>query len=338
MPTDTIETTPTVEEESAPGIDIDAASDKLGAELFPQTESETEKEPLIAAVQEHAEKVAAPPATVTTDTTLAQPVSSAPKSWPTEMHVHWEKVPPEVQAYWQTREKQMVEGMDHYKGIAQYGKAIQDAVAPFQETLRGQSLPQTLTMLLQAHKGLTDPNQKRAVYEQLGRDIGYTPAQPANGETPPAPPPLDPRITEIQAKYDQIQQTLARQQEAAYTAALAKASQEVEAFAADPAHPHFDACHDDIMARLKLGDDLPSAYEKAVWANAVTRQQELARVQTETEAKLRENARLEALPKQKARGVNVKGRDTQRTPTEALGSLDEELKAGLAAIKSRTTH
>jgi hypothetical protein len=73
-----------------------------------------------------------------------------------------------------------------------------------------------------------------------------------------------------------------------------------------------------------------------VWANPVTRAKELARVQTETETKFKENARLTALPKKQAAGVNVRSRDSQRAPTDtAEGTMEDTLRSTLKSIKDR---
>lgn len=68
-------------------------------------------------------------------------------------------------------------------------------------------------------------------------------------------------------------------------------TKEVNAFAADPAHPFFDEVSDDIVAFLKTGASLAEAYEKAVWANPVTRQKEIARRQKEKDSKPRGEAK-----------------------------------------------
>jgi S1-C subfamily serine protease len=68
-------------------------------------------------------------------------------------------------------------------------------------------------------------------------------------------------------------------------------TKEVNAFATDPAHPFFDEVSDDIIAILKTGASLAEAYEKAVWANPVTRQKEIARRQKEKDAKPHQEAK-----------------------------------------------
>ncbi len=331
MDTETVETVEPTESE-VPALNIQEMSDKIGAELFPPTEPEPEgtpskEEPTFAAPVGQ-ESLQPPSPTVKT----------APKTWPKEMHEHWGKVDPKVQEYLEKREKQMLEGLDQYKGAAQYGKVLQEVIAPFQATLQAKGLdaPRAVQSLLQAHQRLTSgtPEQRQAAYRQLGENLGFT-----TGPTTTEPTaPIDPTVKQLQEQFQQIQQVLTAQQQEAFTAARTKASQEVEAFASDPKNALFDECYEDIVKFIKAGDSLQEAYDRAVWANPVTREKSVqARLQTETE-KAKENARLTALPKLKAKSVNVRGRDTLRTPTEPIGSIEDTARATLREMRSRTAH
>lgn len=340
MDTETVETIEPTESE-APALNIQEMSDKIGAELFPSTESEpddatTEGATLtngkggineVASVSPQAQTAPVPP-----------PATPVPQSFKSDLHHVWDKIPPEAQQYYLQREKQMMAGINQYKGDAQYGKAFQEVIAPFQATLQAQGLdaPLAVQSLLQAHQRLTSgtPEQRQAAYRQLGENLGFT-----TGQTTTEPQPaIDPTVKQLQEQFQQIQQVLTAQQQEAFTAARTKASQEVEAFASDPKNALFDECYEDIVKFIKAGDSLQEAYDRAVWANPVTREKSVqARLQTETE-KAKENARLTALPKLKAKGVNVRGRDTLRTPTESIGSIEETARATLREMRSRTAH
>lgn len=318
----------TVEKEVSTGIDVEAVSDSISDQMFPDApETPDIQEGLVAAPDASSPTELAPAAVV------ADP---APKSWPKEMHEHWGKTPKEVQTYWQTREKQMLEGLDQYKGAAQYGKALNDVLSPYHSLLQSKGLdaPRAVADMMQAYTALTQgtPDQRSEAYARIGKNLGITSTQA--GE----PVQIDPHVKALQDQFNQMQSVLTAQQEATYTAAKGKAMQEVEAFASNPANVHFNDLQDDILRELQAGHDLPTAYKRAVRANDVTYEKELARIRTETEATLKENARLQSLPKKQARSVNISGRDTFRAPTEPLGSIDEEMKKGLAAIRSRTAH
>ena len=345
MPTD--EVIEPVEAEQS--FDIDAAVEKIGADLFPQAEVAHDQQeaapekppgtPPPASVPAPAS--VAPPADSTAPAAAAVPtVREAPKSWPKDMHDHWGKTPKEVQDYWDKREKQMLDGLDQYKDAANRGKAFQDVLAPFQQTLQaqgyGNDAPRAVHTLLNAHARLTTGSmeQRQAAYRELGQSLKLI---DGTGQAAPAPPPVDPQIQALQSEVTGFKDYIKQQQEAVYKETYDKAQKEVEAFASDPTHPHFDDCHADIMTLIQAGKSLQDAYDQAVWANPVTRAKELARVQTESEAKFRENARLSALPKKQAKGVNITSRDSMRTPTEAAeGTMDDTLKSTLKSIRERT--
>src|SRR3990167_7896596 len=360
-----------VEEQT--GFDMESAVERLGNELFPEAETPDEKpstapvaEALVEQTTKESEKVVTTPEKVVNTsekvvTTPETPITStAPKSWPKEMHDHWAKTPPEVQQYWQTREKQMLDGLDQYKGAAQYGKTIQDAIAPFQQDIQAQGVdaqygktiqdaiapfqqdiqaqgvdaPRAISFLLEANRRLTTGSveSRRQAYEELGRNLGL-PSQAQPGAEPQAP--LDPRIQTLEQRIASIQEAQTRQQQAALDAAKAKSQAEVDAFAADPKHAFFDEVHEDIVKFIQAGASLQEAYDRAIWANPVTREKQMQeRLSTEAE-KAKERARLDALPKKKAQSVNVRSRDTSRTPTEPVGSIEDTMRETLTKIKAR---
>lgn len=265
------------------------------------------------------------------DTPASPAVREPPKSWAKEQHAHWAKMPPEAQAYAEQREKQMLDGIEQYKGDAGVGRQFRDITAPYEALLRQQGVdaPKAVEYLLAAHQKLsTNP---RAALAELAKSYGATDlasiAAPAAAANP-----------ELQAVLDKVQRlesTLTGQQQRELTAAREKVAGEVNVFATDPKNAYFDEVADDMMPLLTAGASLQDAYEKAVWANPVTRAKELAKSQTETEKKLRENARLNGLKARKASGSNVRSRDTSRAPTEPLGTWEDTMKDTLKSINER---
>ncbi len=338
---------PEVEAEEQTGFDMDSAVERLGNELFPEPETPAEEPatPAETVADALAEKPAETPAPAVAETpaeTPAPPVTdaaAAPKSWPKEMHEHWSKTPPAVQQYWQTREKQMLDGLEQYKQAATFGKTFHDVVSPYQQDFvrHGVEAPQAVRFLLEANRRLTTGTQesRQQAYQELGRNLGLAnqPQAPADPAQPQ--PQIDPRIQTIEQKLAQIEEAQLAKQREALDLARAKSQQEVDAFASDPNNAFFDDVADDIVKFIKAGDSLQEAYQRAIWANPVTREKQMqARLQTEAE-KAKERARLDALPKKQAKGVNVKGRDTARSQTDPVGSLDDTLKETLAKIKAR---
>jgi hypothetical protein len=259
----------------------------------------------------------------------------APKSWAAEQHPTWNALPPSAQDYIEKREKDFLNGLEQYKSAATFGKSLHEVVAPFQAILDQQGIdaPRAVATLLTAHQRLTqgDQTSRQAAYDELGRSLGLA----QNHVTAASAPTVDPTVKALQDRLNTIESSWSAREQAALQEAKARTAKDVEVFASDPAHAYFDEVAPDIVTLIKTGLPLQEAYEKAIWANPVTRAKEIARVQTEHEATLRENARLEALPKRKATSVNVRSRETSRAPTEPLGSMDDTLKSTLAEMKAR---
>ena len=257
-----------------------------------------------------------------------------PKSWAKDKHELWSKLPPEAQDYYEHREKQMLDGIEQYKGDAGYGKQMRDALLPYKAIIDAQGIsePQAVQYLLNAHYRLTQgsPEQRKSAYEQLGRNLGLIAADPANPDQK-----VDPMVQQLQEKLNGIESALTASQQAEYQQAQQRTVAEVNQFASDAAHPYFDEVADDIAIYIKSGASLKDAYERAVWANPVTRAKEQGRLQTEAEAKLREKAKTDAEAARKATAANMRGRDTRRPPTEAKGSMDDTLRETMSKIRDR---
>lgn len=321
------ETAPEIE--TTDDFDMDSAVEKISAELFPTRET-----PDTPPAETEA-PAALPPET---PVAAAPPTREVPKSWPKEMHEHWGKIDPKVQEYWDAREVQMVQGLNQYKGDAQYGKTLKEVIAPFEHVLQQYRLEphQAVQSLMTAHVRLTQgsPESRRAAYEELGRNLGITlPTQ--NGQQAA---PIDPQLAALQQQFQSMQQTLTAREQADYQSAQARVTQEVEVFASDTkAHPYFNEVADDITALLKGGvaTSLQDAYDRAVRMNPVTYAKEVAVAQQAEVAKQQENARLNALKAKTAASTNVRSRESKRTPTEPLGTMEDTIAEVLRQRKAR---
>lgn len=308
--------------------DIDAVSDRIGAALL-GPESVTDRADSVRSDEE-----VSPPDTMSANSEPLRPdLLPPPASWKKEMHEHWGKMPREAQAYYNEREQQMLDGM---KGFKQISEVIKPYESVFSQS--GMSAYQVIDRLLKAHTLLTqgDIASRKQAYDTLGKNLRLVEeaaqAQQANGQ------PVDPSIKALQDKLSTIEQGLLAQQQAIYDEARSKASQEVDVFAADTkAHPYFDEVAEEMQLFLRQGASLQEAYDKAVWVNAATRAKEQARTLTEHDAKLKENARLQTLPKKKAVAANVRGSGDGQASTEPVGSLEDTIKSTLRDIQQRVS-
>lgn len=330
---------------------LDEMADKIGDQVFGPTDAEptetveTGEDAEPSSVDEPRQVVAVDPNAVVKPAaqsvakTTVQPVADedaeAPKSWPKEMHQHWTTVPKEVRQYWRTREKQMLDGLEQYKGDATAHREFREILNPYMPAFTAQNIDPKVVVknLLGAHWRLTQgtPESRKAAYEQLGRDLQLVATDP--NATPP-----DPRFTALEQQIHNITNTLTAQQQAVVNEYREKSAKEVDAFASDTkAHPYFDEVADDLAMLLQADRklSLQDAYDKAVWANPVTRQKELNRVQTDAAEKATERRRLDALPKKKAASANLNGRDSNKAPTEPVGSMDDTIRETLHKIQGR---
>lgn len=280
---------------------------------------------------------AAPVVETTTPTPAELAALEVPKSWPKEMHEHWGTTPRQVQEYWGTREKQMLDGLEQYKTDAQYAKALREIFTPYQQTFKHLKVDEAtaIRQLLQADHVLryATKEQKAEYLKQIAKSYGIDDGAPAT--------PVDPTVQALQQRVEGFEQAMRQQQEAVYREALNKSTQEVEAFKADEkAHPYYAEVEGDIAKLLQTGmaATLQEAYDLAVRLNPVTFEKEKARIQTEYAAQLKENARLDSLPKKRAAGVNVKASDSDRTPAEPIGSLEETIRQEHKRIREARVH
>lgn len=330
-------------EAGEPSFDMAGAVDSISADLFGGEEAPPSDDNDAGVLSDATAKSETDPtaaATPADDATKAAPtVRAAPQSWKKEMHEKFSALPPEVQEYIEQREVQMKEGLDKDRGDANLGRTMRDVMTPYRAMLQAQGVdePRAVQFLLNAHYKLSsgDAAAKAAYFgtlaQQYGVDLAAVP--------PAAQQQVDPAIKALQDELNGIKSHLTAGQQAALQEAKTRVSRDVEAFATDAAHPYFDEVSNEIIAFLNQGLELKDAYDRAVWANPVTRAKETARLQEEAATAARTKAEQEVAAARAASSNTVRNRDTRRTPTEPKGSMkdmDASLRETLREIKART--
>jgi hypothetical protein len=260
-----------------------------------------------------------------------------PKSWKSEYHPHWSKVPPEVQEYVLQREDEMAKGVEPLKADSAYAKSLRAAIEPYRAllTAQGVSDDRAIQYLMNGHFQLSqaDEGKRIAFVRELLKTYQIDAAKLATALSSEAPI-VDPTVQPVLDRMGKLENALTALQQGSLNAQREVISKQVEAFASDPTHPYFDEVANEIA--LFLADPqvtLDQAYERAVWANPATRAKEQARLQQEAEKALREKAEKEAAAAAKARGTIVRGREG--ASAEPLGTMDETLSSTMKEIKSR---
>jgi hypothetical protein len=280
-----------------------------------------------------------------TETVSAPTVRAAPKSWAKETHDLWSKLSPEAQTQIELREKQAIEGIAQYSEKAKRADQWETAVKDYMPIIQAQGVqPQeAVRYLFEAHKNLSagTPEQKAAYLAKVAKSYGIDMVK-AGSTTQTDETPAQ---RETRERIERLENERAQEKRAAADETSRKIASEVSAFAdakdekGNAKHPYFDECHEDIVAYINAGHPLEKAYEKAVYANPVTRAKELARLQTENEAALRAKAKKEAETARNASRTNVNTKDTRRAPTASkTGNWEDTLTETLQDIKSRTPH
>lgn len=262
-----------------------------------------------------------------------------PQSWKKEWEPDWKATPRPARERFIEREKQMLTGLEGYKADATYGRTLRDAFKPHMDILQKQGLSevQAVQYLLAAHRQLSDPNSNTAYLQKVAQQYGIKAAQQAAAAADAGATP--PEIAAALQRLDKIEGHLTERQREDQDRHRDEIGKQVDAFAADPKNIYFNECGEDIAKLITAGYSLQDAYDKASWANPVTREKRLAQMKTEQAEATKQAATEAAKQARKGTSVNVKGRDTARASTEPVGkvaNMETDMKETLAEIKSRT--
>lgn len=310
------------------GLDVASAAESIADDLFNrgekeevEPEEENEDEPEIKAEEEKPEE----------DPEEEVAKKAAPTSWKKDMHEAWDKLDPAAQDYIETRESQMKEGLETDRNDANLGRTMRDTMAPFSEFLskKGMDEPTAVKNLMNIHYQMDNaPDEhKIQLLHQLASSYGLN----LTGEKQD----IDPNVKALQDEMSGMRSILNERNQADLQVAHERVTKEVEEFASDPKHSYFEEIEGDVATFITAGMSLEDAYEKAVWANPITRQKEMNRINEEKGATQLEEARKKAEASKKAKATNVKSRDTKYSPTEKNGTMEDTMNATMKEIRSR---
>lgn len=325
------------------GIDMDAAAQSLANDLGFNDENPADGSatPNPAEGKDDESQVASPDPKEEVETKVETPTPrAAPKSWPKETHAYWGKLEAPVQDLVERREKDFLDGLEQYKGDANFAKNIRETLAPYQALMTAQNISDPAVAvkgLLNAHYQLsmTDEVTRTGFMANLLKQYKIDPAKLAEayGNEPAFE---DPALKALRGEVDNLKNSMTSEQTRKAEALRVQVNNEVATFANDPAHPYFNEVADDIMLLLQdPKNDLKLAYEKAVRANPVTWAKEEARMREAIQADIRKKDKEAALKARKAQGTDIRGRESERSPTDPLGTMEDTLRETYATIQNR---
>lgn len=269
------------------------------------------------------------------------PYDTPPSSWKKEAAADWSLIPAGVRQEIHRREQNMLDGIQQYKGAADFGHTLYKEFQPYEPMLRAlntnpaEATRQMLNQEYILRQGT--PEQKGQLIAEAIQAYGIDPnlirLEQGGSQVPPE---LQQALTPLQQEVDRLKQELDQQRsqaqqatEAATRAQREDVSQEVEGFrsALDDSgklkNPYFEQVRDDMSALLANGraSGLQDAYDKAVWANPEVRSKLIAQ-QRKAE---REAAAKKAAEAKKAAAANVQ--DQGSLPgKEATGTMEDTIR------------
>lgn len=306
------------------GIDIDAASAQIAEGLFGK--SEPIEEEIEGEVEEEIKEE------IKEEAESEEPeVESrqAPDSWKKEKRELFSKADPELQDYIELREEQMKNGIDVRKEDADLGMKMRDAISPYSQLLKSQGIDEieATKRLMNAHAVLaTSPiEQRKQYFDQLAQSYGIT-QETEEGD-------IDPKLGQLQEQVRQLTMKLQAQEHASLQDREEKVSRTVQEFASE--HSHFDDLSDEIAKLIRADYTLEEAYKVAYRASDFFEKDLKEENKKKSEAD-KEAKKKEAEKAKKAKSVNVRTRDTGKTPTGPLGTMEDTMKETFRQIQNRT--
>lgn len=276
------------------------------------------------------------------DQSTSQPVQDvgAPKTWTKEALESWATIPPRAQQEILKREQDFLNGITQYKAGAELGAKYDAVVEPYRPILTAENVdPVQLFQSFAANHYLLSrgtPEQKVQLAANLIQSYGIN-FQDVIGHFATYTPP-DPQITALQREIAELKSGRQAEINQVQQAQQAKVEAEIASFASDPAHPYFDELVDDIAKLFQAGlaKDLPEAYEKALYANPVTRAKAMQQMTSAQQAakEAEEKARREKIARSTAADVTTS--QTSRNGTVPLGTMDDTLAETLRSILERS--
>lgn len=330
-------------------LDTEAALAEISADLFGQETKEvgeeTEQQAETPAETSSTSAVETPPAITeeggdqAVENSEAVQEVGAPKTWTADAIKEWATIPDRAKQEILKREEDMFRGLEQYRERAELGSKYDSVVEPYRAALAAEQIdPVGLFQAFAGNHYLLSrgtPEQKIELAASMLSHYGV-PMEPLLTRMAGIPT-VDPQVKALQDELNQIKSGLQSRDQSERDAQFAQVSATVDAFAADPKNVYYSEVAQDIAQLLTSGVavSLQDAYDKAVFANPVTRQKEIDRLTAEKVSANEAAAKARADKVAKATGANVTSIAKSRDGTIAVGSIDDTLNETLERIRAQ---
>lgn len=181
----------------------------------------------------------------------------------------WHKLDASAKTYIVERNKQFEQGIQKHAQAANFAAEMAREFQPYEALLRSmQATPQMASRFLM-DKFYTLHHGSPAAKQQLIVEMAKTAGVDLSGINQGEAPQVDPNLAALEERVRQLTGYIQGQQQTAQSAEQQYIHSEIDKFAADPAHEHFESVRPVMAALLSGGQakDLKHAYELACWAN-----------------------------------------------------------------------
>lgn len=269
------------------------------------------------------------------------PQIKRPSSWKKEMWEAYDKAEPGLRDYIFQREQEMSAGIQPLRAELEAMKPLNAAIQPFMPELQqfGISPTEWIQRLGNAHRQLAmgSPQDRISTFQRLAAEYGVPLESLVQQGGQQHAPTQDPQVQWLSQQVNQLGQGWQQFQSQIAEAKQNQMMQDIQAFAADPAHAHFSTVRDTMAEILQSGmaSDLKTAYDKAIRLHDdVWQQEQKARADAEAAQRIKQQA--EAAAKAKAHAVSPRssspsGSGTAK-PTDRRASLMDAFSAHEARV------
>lgn len=257
---------------------------------------------------------------------IPAPTVQAPNTWTPAARAKFAALEPDVQAEIVKRETDMARAITSHDQDRIYGKGVKDMVTPYLPMINAEgATPETAikSLLNTAYLLRTSsPQEKGELLANLARQYGADMSSFGDHEQTPIDQTVQLLQQKIHSQQQQMEGLISQQQSVSEQNLL----RDINAFQADPAHPHFEQVGLDMAGLIKAGlaANLQEAYDKAVYMHPEVRQQVISAQQTETTRKQIEEAKQKAEQAKKTAFVNLRGKPSLPAKAKA-GTIDQTL-------------
>jgi hypothetical protein len=262
-----------------------------------------------------------------------------PASWKKEYHEVWGKADPKLREYAYQREEQMRRGVEPLLTKAQFADAMQQAIEPYRETIRGLGIPEheAVAALMKADHTLrttNDPAARYAYFQQLAQSYGVNLGGFQNAPQTNTQQGVDPVVWQLQNELNNIRGEVMgwkQQQEMVENQTLLS---EIEGFSQKA--EHFEDARPVMIQLLQSGmaSTLDEAYEKAIRLDSALFERVNSAKQAEAQAKAAADANR-AAKVARAAAVSVRGSTPGINTAPKAANRRAMLEEALAETESR---